>query len=160
MTLHDNKIFSSSFLEEDMFQSLSGEEMKIVALAVFSFLKYDVVTTKQASLLYYMGLLQISPVRNFKYKKIILAYCCFRFTAKGSSVAQELLTFMGLSVADLESLQDIFETDLAKPDSTLKFIMHDRRLRKELAEESDRTKAVQKKYAMKFEEELEPHLLG
>ena len=160
MMLHDNMTYASPFLEEDMFQSLSGEEMQIVALAVFSFLKYDVMTTKQASLLYYMGLLQISPVRNFKYKKIILAYCCFRFTAKGSSVAQELLTFMGLSVADLESLQDMFETDLAKPDSTSKFVMHDRRLRKELAADSKRRKAFQKRYAMKFEEELKPHLLG
>jgi len=158
--LHDNMTCASSFLEEDMFQSLSGEEMQIVALAVFSFLKYDVVTTKQASLLYYMGLLQISPVRNFKYKKIVLAYCCFRFTAKGTSVAQELLTFMGLSVADLESLQDIFETEIAKPESTLEFVMHDRRLRKELTANSDRAKAVQKRYAMKFEEELKPYLLG
>ena len=149
----------SSFLEEDMFQSLSGEEMKVVALAVLSFLKYDLVTTKQASLLYYMGLLQISPVRNFKYKKITLVYCCFRFTAKGMSVAQELLTKMGLSIADLEDLQDIFEIHLAKPDSKEKFVMHDRRLHKELTEDSFRAKAVKKRYAMKFEEELKPHLL-
>ena len=159
MTLHDNMTCASSFLEEDMFKSLSGEEMQVVALAVFSFLKYDVVTTTQASLLYYMGLLQISPRRNFKYKKITLVLCCFRFTAKGMSVAQELMTEMGISVADLKDLRDIFEIHLTKPESKEKFVMHDRRLRKELTEDSLRAKAVTKRYVIKFEEELKPHLL-
>ena len=158
--LHHNMPYTSPFLEEDMFQSLTEEEMQHVASAVFAFLKYDAVTTTQASLLYYMELLKISPVRHFKYKKTTLVFCCFRFTAKGLCVAQELLTEIGISVADLASFEDTFETQGVKAESTLKFLMHDRRLRKDLAAESTRAKAVIKKYASKFEDELKPHLLS
>jgi len=160
MTPHDSLSGNSDFLEEDMFQSLTEEEMQHVASAVFAFLKYDALTTTQASLLYHMELLQISPVRHFKYKKITQVFCCFRFTAKGICVAQELLTKIGISVADLASFEDTFEIHAVKADSKLKFLMHDRRLRKELAAESTRAKAVIKKYASKFEDELKPHLLG
>ena len=160
MEQHDILYSKPSFLDDDFFQSLSDKERSMFALEVLSFLKYDVIREPGASLLYYSEIVQLSPVRAFKYKKINLFYPSIRFTSKGLGVTQDLLTAMGLSVEELESLEDIFEIRLANADFKQKFVMHDRRLSKELQMAPDRVKSLNAIYAMKFEDELKPHLRG
>jgi len=62
----------------------------------------------------------------------------------------------GLSEKKFETLPDSFEDHVANSDFTWKFVMHDRRLRKELEASPKRAKAVIQRYAIGFEKELEP----
>lgn len=138
------------------FEMMSDEDIHHFQFSIFMFSQHDVIDIEYAKLLYDMELLQLSPVKEFKSGDKTVQHCCVRFTTKGRQSVKDLRRIVGLTAKEFESLPDPFEREVADADFTLKFLMHDRRLRKELAASPERVKAVIARYAVGFEEELDP----
>ena len=147
--------FEPSFIESAMIEGMSGKQAIDFAVAVFSFQEHDVLTVAQAQLLYSKGLLKVTRLSGFKLWNGSDYHCCVRFTTDGLIAVQFLLTGLELSGRDLKTLPDLFEDDVSDDGLFLKFVMHDRRLRRELAGTSPRVEATMKRYAFEFQQELE-----
>jgi len=148
--------FEPWFINHDIIKGMSAKQAMDFAFAVFSFQEHDVLTVAQAQLLHSKGLLKVTRLSGCKLWDGSDHHCCVRFTTDGLVATQLMLTGMGLSGRDLKSMPDQYEDDVSDNGLLLKFVMHDRRLQRELTGTAERIEATISRYAFGFEEELAP----
>lgn len=142
--------------EFSIIDGMTPEEVFYFVRSVVGFKQHGVIDTDHAKILFDLELLQIGPIIDFKLKDISVQFCCVRFTTQGRKATDRMIKHLGLSAKELEETPDEFELDVLEEDLNLQFLMHDRRLRKELGASAERGQEVLKRYAIGFEEELKP----
>jgi len=142
---------------DSLINKFSHSEIMTLAHAALVFKRHDVISDKDAKLLWKGDFVKFSSIRDFMMKDINGRYysgVCF--TTRGEQGTQDLMAEMEISADVFKEIEDPFETEESELGLPVKYLMHERRLRKELMTPVDGIKKIRARYALGFVEGLHP----
>ena len=142
---------------DSLIEKFDHYEIMQLAHAALVFKRHDVISIENAKLLWRGDFIRFGLIRDFMKEDFNGQYYSGAwFTKRGEKGTEELMAEMELPADVFEEIEDPFDCEEFELGLPVKYLMHERRLRKELMASVDGISKIRARYALGFIEGLHP----